>query len=81
MDSFTRYFVEKAYKPKFFPGDRVFGRYHKIPFIGTVGNDTVFSESEGPVLVITLDLPLKYKGKYHYTIRAKHKDVKPLVAL
>lgn len=81
MDSFTRYFVNKAYKPKYLPGDRVFGHYHKIPFIGTVGNDTVFSESEGPILLVNLDLPLKYKGKYLHIVRVKHRAVKRLVAL
>lgn len=81
MDSFTRYFVERAYKPKYSPGDRVFGYYHNIPFIGTVGNDTIFSESEGPVLVINVDLPLKYQGKYYYNVKVKHQDVKPLQAL
>lgn len=81
MDSFIRYFVKKAYQPKYFPGDRIFGHFHKIPFMATVGNDTVFSETEGPVLVVFLDLPLKYKGKYHTILRVKHRDVKPLVAL
>lgn len=81
MDSFTRYFVEKAYQPKYFLGDRVFGRYHKIPFIGKIANDTIISESEGPILIVFLDLPLKYKGKYYTLLRVRHKDVKPLKAL
>lgn len=81
MDSFTRYFVDRAYQPTYYPGDRVFGRYHDVPFIGTVGNDTVFTESEGPVLIINVDLPLKYQGKYHTIVKVRHSEVKPLKAL
>lgn len=78
MGNLADYFARNAYKPKYFLGDRVFGRWNKIPFIGTVGNDTVISEIEGPRISIHLDLPIVLTGKMHTVIIVKHKDVKPL---
>lgn len=77
MASLQEYFEKNRYKPKYFLGDRVFGYYHKIPFVGTVGNDTVISEIEGPRITILLDLPLMYENKIHNVIIVKHKDIKP----
>jgi hypothetical protein len=77
MASLAEYFEKNAYKPKYFIGDRVFGYYHKIPFVGTVGNDTMISEEQGPRISIHLDLPLKYQDKIHSVIIVKHKDIKP----
>lgn len=78
MGTQTDYFREKGYKPKYFIGDRVFGKYQKIPFIGTVGNDTMISEIEGPRISIHLDLPIRIDNVNHSVIIVKHKDVKRL---
>ena len=75
MASLTDYFNDKAYKPKYFIGDRVKGKWNKIPFIGTVGNDTIISEIDGPRITVHLDLPIKYKDKIHNIIVVKHKDI------
>jgi len=48
MPSLADYFNEKGYKPKYWIGDRVFGHWNKIPFVGTVGNDTEINEADGP---------------------------------
>ena len=77
MGSLTDYFERKAYKPRYFLGDRVFGRWNKIPFIGTVGNDRVINDS-GPEVTIHLDLPIALTGNVHTVIIVKHKDIKPL---
>jgi hypothetical protein len=77
MASLTDYFERIAYKPVYFLGDRVSGKWNKIPFIATVGNDRVVSE-EGPEVVVHLDLPLLYNGKVHNILLVKHKDIKPL---
>lgn len=77
MGNLADYFERKAYKPKYFIGDRVFGHYNKIPFVATVGNDTLISELEGPYIVVHLDLPLQYEGQVLTTIKVKHRDVKP----
>jgi hypothetical protein len=78
MGTQTQYFQEKGYKPKYYIGDRVFGTYQKIPFIGTVGNDTLISEIEGPRISIHLDLPIRIDNVNHSVIIVKHKDVKRL---
>jgi hypothetical protein len=76
----TDYFNKIGYKPTYFLGDRVSGKWNKIPFIGTVGNDTKINELEGPRISIHLDLPIKYKDKVHNIIIVKHRDIKKLVA-
>ena len=78
MGTLTDYFAKTAYKPKYQIGDRVFGRLNKVPFVGTVGNDTLVSELEGPRISVHLDLPIKIDKQYKTVIIVKHKDVKPL---
>ena len=78
MASYAEYFEKIAYKPKYFLGDRVFGRWNKIPFVGTVGNDNLVSEEVGPIINVLLDLPIKHRDRYHTVIQVKHKDVKKL---
>jgi hypothetical protein len=81
MGNQTDYFNKIGYKPKYFIGDRVFGKYKKIPFMGTVGNDTLINESEGPRITVHLDLPLKLDNKIHNILVVKHKDIKPVSVL
>ena len=78
MSSLTEYFAKNAYKPKYFLGDRVFGYWRKVPFIGTVGNDRNKVGSEEPEVTILLDLPILLTGETHSVIIVKHKDIKPL---
>ena len=79
MASQTDYFNRIGYKPTWFIGDRVSGKWNKIPFIGTVGNDTVISEIEGPRVTVHLDLPIKYRDEIKRLIIVKPKDLKRLV--
>ena len=81
MGSQTDYFERVGYKPKYFIGDRVFGHYKKIPFVGTVGNDTLISEIEGPRISIFVDLPIKVDKEYKSVIIVKHKDIKRLTSM
>ena len=76
MGSLTDYFERIGYKPKYFIGDRVFGYWNKIPFIGTVGNDTDKIGSETPRVSIHLDLPIKYEDKVYNIIFVTHDDIK-----
>lgn len=69
------YFAKERYQPKYEFGTRVIGKWNKIPFVGTIYNDSIISDVEGPRLTIHLDLPLKYKDKYHSILVVKHKDV------
>lgn len=76
MASLKEYFDKNRYQPKYFIGDRVIGKWNKIPFVGTVGNDTLINETEGPRVSIHLDLPIKYKDKVYTILFVKHKDIK-----
>lgn len=78
MGNQTDYFNKIGYKPKYFIGDRVIGTWNKIPFVGTVGNDTVISLEEGPRISIMPDLPIVFEGKTRSVIICKHKDIRPL---
>ena len=77
MGTQTDYFEKIGYKPKYFIGDRVIGKFNSIPFVGTVGNDRVISLA-GPEITIHLDLPIKIDKEYKSLIIAKHKDVRRL---
>ncbi len=77
MASLAEYFAKNRYQAKYDIGDRVIGKWNKIPFVGTVGNDTEINEIEGPRISIHLDLPIKYKDKVYTVIIVKHKDIKP----
>ena len=78
MGNQTDYFNRIGYQPKYWIGDRVSGKWNKIPFIGTVGNDTLINLIEGPRISIHLDLPIKFKDKIHNIIIVKHKDITKL---
>ena len=75
MGNQTEYFERIGYKPKYFIGDRVYGKFNGVPFIGTVGNDRVVS-LDGPEITIHLDLPIKHNGELKNFIIVKHKDIK-----
>jgi len=72
----AEYFAMNRYQAKWQIGDRVTGKWNKIPFVGTVGNDTLINEIEGPRVSVHLDLPIKYKDKIHNFIITSPKDIK-----
>jgi hypothetical protein len=73
----TDYFNRVGYRPTYFIGDRVFGHWNKIPFVGTVGNDTVISEIEGPRVSVHLDLPIRFQDQIRTVVVVKHQDIQP----
>ena len=75
MGNQTAYFERIAYQPEYHIGDRVFGYWNKIPFAGTVGNDTLINHTEGPRISIHLDLPIRYEGTVKNVIIVKHRDI------
>jgi uncharacterized protein YifN (PemK superfamily) len=77
MGTQTDYFNSIGYKPKYHLGDRVFGYWKKIPFIGTVGNDRCL-DGVNPEITIMPDLPIMVDKKIHNIIIVKHKDIKLL---
>jgi hypothetical protein len=77
MGNQTDYFNRIGYKPEYFIGDRVQGFWNKIPWRGTVGNDTLINEIDGPRISVHLDLPIKHNDKVYTIIFVKHQDLKP----
>ena len=78
MGTLTDYFAANRYHGKYQIGDRVFGYYEKMPFVGSVGNDTVISEERGAQISVHLDLPLQTKNGVRSIIIVEHKDIRPL---
>ena len=82
MASLADYFEKTRYEAKYDFGTRVFGRWNKVPFIGTIYGDSVINEEQGPRLTIHLDLPIKFDNKIYDILIDKHKsfkDIKKLV--
>jgi predicted GTPase len=76
MPTLAEYFKANRYSGKYSIGDRVIGKWNKIPFVGTVGKDTLINEIEGQRISIHLDLPIKYKDVVYNVIFVKHKDIR-----
>jgi len=76
MGNQTDYFERIGYKPEYYIGDRVIGKWNQIPFVGTVGNDTMINNIEGPRISVHLDLPIKFENVVYNVIIVKHKDIK-----
>jgi hypothetical protein len=77
----AEYFLKNRYVAKYEFGERIFGYWNKIPFVGTIGNDTVINETIGPQLSIHLDLPICYENTIYNVIVAKHTDFKKISKL
>jgi hypothetical protein len=77
MASLADYFAANRPKAKFTFGDRVCGKYHGIPFVGTAGGDVMVNEADGPMVTVFVDLPLKHNDVVHHTfIKVKQRDVR-----
>lgn len=81
MVTLAEYFAKNRPAPVWEIGDRVFGKWNGIPFIGTVGCDNMVSELEGPKVSIFLDLPVLHEGKIRSIIFVKQKDIKRLKSM
>lgn len=81
MTSLAEYFEKNRPKPVWHIGDRVFGYWNKIPFIGTVGNDRMINEQEGPRVSVFLDLPILHDNKIHSIIFVQQKQIKRLKSM
>ena len=68
MPTLAEYFKANRYSGKYSIGDRVIGKWNKIPFVGTVGNDTLINEIEGPRISVHLDLPIKHEQQVRNVI-------------
>lgn len=76
VGNLAEYFAQNRYQPTWFIGDRVHGKWNKIPFVGTVGNDTLINEIQGPRVSVHLDLPIKHNGVVTQLIFVGPKELK-----
>lgn len=76
MSTLAEYFAKHRPAARYHIGDRVEGLFKKIPWVGTVGSDTMRNETEGPMVSVHLDLPFKHDGVVYQYIRVKYKDLK-----
>lgn len=74
MGNLSDYFEQRAYKAKYIIGDRVHGKWNKIPFVGSVGNDSCVDGVNARVSV-HLDLPIKFANRVHNVIIVTHKEI------
>lgn len=75
----AEYFELNRPRARYTIGQRVEGVYEGVPYVGTVGADTLRNYDEGSKVTIHLDLPLRTKqGTYPYIIRVGYKDIKGL---
>jgi hypothetical protein len=79
MSSLAEYFKNNRPTPKWNFGDRVFGKYNGVPFVGTCGGEGMVNETAGSLVTVFLDLPLKDKKTVHMTfVKVSPKALKKL---
>ncbi|CAB4241559.1 hypothetical protein UFOVP71_97 [uncultured Caudovirales phage] len=75
----AEYFAKNRPVAKWQFGDRVIGKFHGIPFVGTCGGEGMVNETEGSLVTVFIDLPIKHKETWHTTfIKVKPNDIKRL---
>ena len=77
MGNQTDYFERIGYQPQYHIGDRVFGHWNGIPFVGTVGNDRVINNT-GPQITVHLDLPINHQQQIRHVVVVEHRDISRL---
>jgi hypothetical protein len=81
MAGIKKYFDTVTYKPTYFLGDRVFGRYNGIPFVGYVYNDSDIHGNGRPTVLVDLYLPIKVDGEFVRQIKTTHDNISALIPL
>ena len=78
MGTMAEEFAKSRYQPKYEFMARVEGKYKGIPFVGSIGNDTLIAPDIGPVYHIHLDLPMKVGKEWINHLFCKQSEVKGL---
>jgi hypothetical protein len=79
MGTLAEYFAKNRPTATWQFGDRVCGKFNGVPFVGTCGGEGMVNETEGSLVTVFLDLPLKSKNTWHNTyIKVKPKTLKRL---
>jgi hypothetical protein len=72
----AEWFAKERYQGIYQIGDRVEGRFNSIPFVGSVGTDSIRYDGEEPHVTVTLDLPLLFESIAHRVLRVPTSSVK-----
>lgn len=78
MGSLTDYFAKIGHRPTWEIGDRVSGVWNDVPFIGTVGSESLVDPEFGPRVTVMPDLPIRLGDKNHNVIVLKPHQLKKL---
>ena len=81
MVNLADYFAKNRHVAKYEFGQRIFGYWNKIPFVGTIYNDTVVNEIIGPQFSIHLDLPICFENTTYNVIVDKQSNFKKITKL
>ena len=76
MGTLAEYYAANRPNPRYKFGDRVEGTYMKIPYVGTAYTDNMRNETEGPMVSIHLDLPMRVGSEWLCYIRVGYKNIK-----
>ena len=78
MGTLTDYFDKIGHKPKWHIGDRVSGVWNGVPFVGSVGSESLVDPDFGPRVTVMPDLPIRLEDKNHNVIVLKPHELKRL---
>lgn len=78
MGTLTDYFDRIGHKPQWHIGDRVFGVWNDVPFIGSVGSESLVDPDFGPRVTVLLDLPIRLEDRNCNVVVMKPAQLKRL---
>jgi hypothetical protein len=82
MSNLSEYFALHRPVAKWSYGERVTGQFNGVPFAGTTGGEGMVNETEGSLVTVFLDLPIRHNDTWHTTfIKVKPNTIKKLVIL
>jgi hypothetical protein len=81
MISQTEWFLANRYMGPRQLGERVTGVFQGVRWVGSLGNDRVVSELEGPMVTITLDLPFRVNHQTYNILVIKSQEAHALVQI
>ena len=72
----AEWFAKERYQGIYQIGDRIEGQFNGIPFVGSVGTDSIRYDGEEPHVTVTLDLPIRVESKATRILRVPTATVK-----
>ena len=82
MGTLAEYFAIHRPQARWTFGERVFGKFNGVPFVGTTGGEGMINEEQGSLVTVFIDLPIKVKDTWHTTfVKVKPKDIKRLTSM